>query len=133
MSKFLTITEASSIAIHGMVLLAKRDRPMNVGEISEVIDSSKHHVAKVFQRLAKYNYVKSVRGPTGGFSLAVPPADISLLDIFESIEGKLQSHEACPFGKGQCPFDDCLFENFIRDATIQFKDFLSARTLDTYV
>jgi len=123
MSKFLTLSEASSIAIHGMVLLVQRGMPMNVGQISDELDSSRHHVAKVFQRLVKNGFVRSVRGPSGGFSIAVDPQKVSLLDIFESIEGELQIHEDCPFGKELCNFDSCIFGNFIHDVSYQFKNF----------
>lgn len=69
MSKIVTLSEAASIALHSMVLIAKSETKLNVNQISEAIDSSKHHVAKVMQRLAKEDFVASNRGPSGGFVL----------------------------------------------------------------
>lgn len=40
MSKIITLSEAASIALHGMVLVAKTDHKLNVNQIAEVIDSS---------------------------------------------------------------------------------------------
>ena len=50
MSKIVTLSEAASIALHSMVLIARSEEKLNVGQIAEKIDSSKHHVAKVMQR-----------------------------------------------------------------------------------
>ena len=73
MSKIVTLSEAASIALHAMVLITRSTEKLNVGQIAESIDSSKHHVAKVMQRLAKENFVASNRGPSGGFVLKMKP------------------------------------------------------------
>ena len=67
MAKIFSLSEAASIAIHSMVLIARSDKMMNVVKIAERTGSSKHHVAKVLQRLVKEDYLSSVRGPHGGF------------------------------------------------------------------
>ena len=70
MSKVVTLSEAASIGLHGMILIAKAENEMvNVLKIAELTGSSKHHVAKVFQRLVKIGLLNSFRGPNGGFSL----------------------------------------------------------------
>lgn len=107
MSKIVTLSEAASIALHAMVLITRSTEKLNVGQIAESIDSSKHHVAKVMQRLAKENFVASNRGPSGGFVLKMKPEDITLLEIYESIEGKVHIQN-CPGDKLNCPFGGCL-------------------------
>ena len=57
MSKVVTISEAASIGLHGIILIAKSKKEMvNVVKIAELTGSSKHHVAKVFQRLVKLGF-----------------------------------------------------------------------------
>ena len=132
MSRILRLSEAASIAIHGMILVARSDKLVNVNQIAELTTSSRHHVAKVFQRLVKENFISSTRGPSGGFSLKVAPADISFLDIYESIEGKIEITK-CPLDKPICPFNKCIFENVIGKLTIEFRDYLEQQTLDKYL
>ena len=132
MNKFFNISEASSIAIHGMVLLVRADKPMNVTQIADVIGSSKHHVAKVMQRLVKAGYLTSQRGPSGGFVLRKAPADIHFLEIYEAIEGPIEITE-CPMDKQICPFDKCIMNNVTSKMTLEFKNFLSEQTVENYL
>jgi len=132
MSRILSLSEAASIAIHGMILVARSDKLVNVNQIAELTSSSRHHVAKVFQRLVKENFITSNRGPSGGFSLKMAPADISFLDVYEAIEGKIEITK-CPLDKPICPFEKCIFKNVIRDLTLEFREYLEDQTLDKYL
>jgi DNA-binding IscR family transcriptional regulator len=49
MSKIISLSEAASIAIHGMVLIASAKENLNVIKISERTGASKHHVAKILR------------------------------------------------------------------------------------
>lgn len=71
--------------------LARR-RPGQKAMLDEVSESEripKSFLAKIFQDLVKAGLVKSVRGAGGGFALVRPPAEISVLEIIEAIEGKI--------------------------------------------
>ncbi|MFO0982315.1 MAG: Rrf2 family transcriptional regulator [Planctomycetota bacterium] len=50
---------------------------------------SLHHMAKVLQQMARAGIVQAVRGVGGGYRLAKPPKDTSLLDIVEVFEGPI--------------------------------------------
>ncbi|PKP34365.1 MAG: Rrf2 family transcriptional regulator [Bacteroidetes bacterium HGW-Bacteroidetes-17] len=132
MSKIVTLSEAASIALHGMILVAQSDKMINVVQISEMTTSSKHHVAKVFQRLVKEKFIESHRGPSGGFTMKRKPDEITLLEIYEAIEGKIEIL-ACPIEKQICPFDKCILNSVTRDMTIQYRDYLQGQTLAMYL
>jgi DNA-binding IscR family transcriptional regulator len=51
-----------------------------------------------------------VRGPAGGFELQQPATEISVLQIYEAIEGKIKL-AACPLGKEVCAFRSCIFSS----------------------
>ncbi len=87
----LRITKAVNIALQAMVLIAKSPTYLNVSIIADKLNMSRHHSAKVMQRLTKSGFIKSMRGPTGGFKMIRKPEDINLLEIFESIEGHISS------------------------------------------
>ncbi|GAP44711.1 MULTISPECIES: Rrf2 family transcriptional regulator [Lentimicrobium] len=132
MSKIITISEAASIAIHSMVLIAGAKDHLNVTQIAERMGSSRHHVAKILQRLVKEGYLSSNRGPAGGFTLKKPASDVSLMEIFETIEGKL-SETSCPLDHPVCPFDKCLMGNIVTKMTREFRKYMEEQKLSDYI
>jgi len=131
-SKIFSLSEASSIAIHSMVLIARSGNGINAVKIAEITGFSKNHIAKVLQRLVKNEMLKSVRGPSGGFSLKTDPKDINLLDIYQAIEGPLNVGE-CPLSYDFCGFDRCLMGTVVTRLTNDFKNFLRDQTLQSYI
>jgi Rrf2 family protein len=109
LSNALKISEAASLAMHAMSYLAIHGGggPVTTRAISEHFKASEAHLSKVMQRLAREGLVKSHRGPGGGILLAKDPAEITLLDIYEAIEGQL-SGSPCLFGQPSCGYPDCI-------------------------
>ena len=70
MSTVLKISEACSIAIHAMLVLATNaDKTLLARDIASILHVSESHLQKVLQRLVRSSLVSSVRGPNGGFYL----------------------------------------------------------------
>jgi Rrf2 family protein len=132
MSKIFALSEASSIAIHSMVLIARSKDGINAVKIAEITGFSKNHIAKVLQRLVKIEMLKSVRGPLGGFSMKADPKKVSLLDIYQAMEGPLDVGE-CPLSYDLCGFDRCLMGTVVGKLTTEFKKFLNEQTLKSYL
>ena len=128
MAKIVSYSEAASIGMHGMVLVARAGETINVQKIAEVTGSSRHHVAKVMQRLVKEGFLISNRGPSGGFNLNIEPKNITLLQIYEAIEGQVKVI-SCPHEKQVCPFDKCLLGSVVSNMTQTFRDHLSTNSL----
>jgi Rrf2 family protein len=131
MAKIVNITEAVSIALHSMILIAKSKEQLNVNKLAEITNSSKFHIAKIMQKLVKDDFLVSQRGPSGGFSLTKSPEEITLLEIYESIEGKI-SLSRCPLNRETCPFGRCIFEDLTIRMTKEFKEYLENKTLADY-
>ncbi|MCF8296216.1 MAG: Rrf2 family transcriptional regulator [Saprospiraceae bacterium] len=127
MSNLFSLSEASSIAIHSMALIANTEKQLNVKTMAEMTGFSRNHMAKVLQTLVRYNFLSSTRGPAGGFKLIKEPKEISLLEIYETIEGKL-TNEPC-IKKVDCPFENCVFGGITSKLTEEFKVFFSNRML----
>lgn len=128
MSKIVAYSEAASIGIHSMVLISRSGEMMNVMKIAEATGSSKHHVAKILQRLVKDGFLSSTRGPSGGFALNIDPAEITLLRIYEAIEGKINIPN-CPNEHQVCPFGKCIMGNVVGQMTQLFIDYLTKNTV----
>lgn len=134
MAHVIQFSEAAFIALHGMVLVAKaKDGELvNVIQISDRLNSSKHHVAKVMQRMVKDGYLSSHRGPSGGFSLKLSADDIRLIDLYESIEGKIEIGD-CPLDHPVCKFDKCIFNNVTKKLTEEFVAYMKNETLANFI
>ena len=128
MAKIVSYSEAASIGMHGMVLVARAGETINVQKIADIIGSSRHHVAKVMQRLVKEGFLLSNRGPSGGFKLNLEAEKITLLQIYEAIEGQVKVI-SCPHEKPVCPFEKCIMGTVVFKMTQTFRDYLSSNTL----
>ncbi len=126
------MSDAASIAIHSMVLIARAGDGINAVKIAEISGFSKNHISKVLQRLVKNGLLKSVRGPMGGFTLKLDPANITLLEIYEGIEGSLDLTE-CPMAHDICGFDNCIMGTVVNKMTIEFRKFLKEQSLKSYL
>jgi Rrf2 family protein len=132
MSKIFALSEAASIAIHSVVLIARSAEGINAVKIAEFTGFSKNHIAKVLQRLVKSDILKSVRGPSGGFTMKREPNNLTLLDIYQAIEGPIEVSD-CPLAYEICNFDRCLMGNVINKLTTEFRKFLEEQTLESYI
>jgi Rrf2 family protein len=132
MAKIFSMSEAASIGIHSMVLIARAENGINAVKIAEITGLSKNHISKVLQRLVKNDMLKSVRGPAGGFTLKKLPESISLLDVYESIEGSIEITD-CPLAHDICGFDNCIMGSIVNKMSIEFRRYLGEQTLSKYL
>ncbi len=129
MSTMLNLSEGACIGLHAMVLLAvyKEEKLLKASQMADALNVSKAHLSKVLQRLAKDGYVESTRGPGGGFKLKKAPGDITLLDIYESIEGPLLMDD-CLFADAICS-GYCMFGSLIEEVNSKVRNYLEDTTL----
>ena len=74
-------------ALRAMVALAARyNDPMTVKEISEATQVPRPYLSKMMNNLARAELVRSRRGLGGGFALARPPNETTLLDIINTVD-----------------------------------------------
>ena len=60
-----------------------------------------HFLAKILQKLARDGFLKSSKGPGGGFRLSLPAEEISMLRIVEAVDGAGR-YERCIGGSPEC-------------------------------
>lgn len=132
-SSIIQVSEAASLALHSMVILAASPgSSLTVKEITARTGVSEAHLSKVMQRLAKAGLVKSTRGPKGGFLIGDSGLSISLLSIFEAIEGPVPN-STCLLSVTECPFRECLFGGLLERMTAEFKEYMKNKTLGEMV
>lgn len=126
----INISEAANLALHAMVYLASNQKatPVSTGHVATQLEASEAHLSKVFQRLTKVGLVKSVRGPKGGFALSWKPSEITLLSIYEAIDGAI-SNSDCLLGHPACDRRECIFGNLVTEVRKQVDSHFSKTTL----
>jgi FeS assembly SUF system regulator len=77
------------------------DRIHAASEIATKIHVAAPTVSKILKRLAREGLVISHRGVKGGYSLARPPQEISVVDIIDALEGPVGLTE-CGTSVGLC-------------------------------
>lgn len=129
MANMVKISEAASLGLHTMALLANQSEGRSTGkEIAEILGASVHHLAKVMQRLVRAGLVDSAVGPQGGFRLAKPAGRVRLLTIYEAIEGPLGEPE-CLLAKRICEGRDCVLGELVLRVNQEIGDYLRGETL----
>jgi Rrf2 family protein len=129
MNNLFKISEATSLAMHTLALMAgEPEKIISVKESASFLNVSEAHLAKVLQRLSHAGYVNSTRGPKGGFLLMKSPDEVTLLDIYELIEGKIDDRD-CLLDHPICTNGNCLFGDSLRKMNREIKEHLSKTTL----
>jgi Rrf2 family protein len=128
----LKVSEAASLALHTMVALAMNlGKLMTTSEIAAGLKASEAHLSKVMQRLAKAGLVRSVRGPHGGFTLNRRPEEITLLEIYELIDGPFVP-SSCLFAKPVCD-GQCILGGLLKDVNQQVREHFAKSTLSDFM
>jgi Rrf2 family protein len=102
----MQVTRALEYANRAMSLLATFHgrEPVLVARIAEAISAPPNFLHQVLNNLARANLVVCRRGSVRGYELARPPGEITLLDIYEVIEGPL-GLTSCTVEGNWCPRD----------------------------
>ena len=124
MSRLVHISEAASLAIHSLALIASSKVRLNAKKISEILHVSQNHLAKILQVLAKNEYLTSNRGPGGGFILKKNADEVSMLEVYQLIEGNVDC-QFCGITENTCPFITCIFGGKPDKLTNEFVDYLT--------
>jgi Rrf2 family protein len=89
----LTITSKSPYAVSALVELARTggSAPVPIGEIAKRRNIPVQFLESLFATLRRAGILQSQRGVRGGYSFARPPAEITVLEVVELLEGELGS------------------------------------------
>jgi Rrf2 family protein len=78
--------------------------PQHIGKISKAQSIPQRFLEQILLLLKRAGYLKSKKGPHGGYYLAKPPAEINVAEVIRVLEGPLapidcvsvMAHEPCP-------------------------------------
>ena len=109
----MRLTTKGRFAVTAMVDLALRQTggPVTLSAISERQHISLSYLEQLFGKLRRHKLVSSVRGPGGGYNLALPTNEMSVADIILAVDEPLDAtqcggKENCVDGEKRCMTHD---------------------------
>lgn len=131
MDSAMRISEAAGLAIHAVTVLARLGdgEPIKLSRLAELLRASEAHLGKVMHRLAQARVVSSRRGPSGGFTLGPRASELTLLDVYEMIDGPLDAG-SCLMGYLACPFGGCILGDAVGSINSYVRDVLGRQKID---
>lgn len=129
MAQLVQLSEAASIALHSVAFIARSPGGyFSAHQVAESSGASENHIAKVLQRLVKAGILRSVRGPKGGFMLNRDASALTILDVYEAIEGRVEQ-SGCPLHRGSCPFRSCMFGGLLNRVNDEMVSYFRAKRI----
>lgn len=113
-----------------MYLAEQRDRgPVTLHEIAHRLMIPKAFLSKILQQLARKGVVRSLKGPSGGFVLAVEPSEVTLQEVLTEIDGAVRVFE-CFATEADCLlYGDCQVLDVFGEVEQQISKVLASYTL----
>lgn len=98
-------------------------------EIAERYCLPPNLLAKVLQRLAQSGIIEAYKGSQGGYRLARSPGEVTLTEVFESIEGPVHLI-MCTNKDGSCSLEmSCTIKNGLSNLERKFAEFFDTITI----
>ena len=127
MLKISRKVEYALIALRHLQGLDEREL-VSAKELAKAYGVPKELLAKVLQRLAKKNIIDAIKGPHGGYRLAIDPKSMKLTEFFEVIEGPMGIMD-CYFDSGCEQMDGCIIRTPINRINDSIRTMFNNMTL----
>ncbi|NLH15994.1 MAG: Rrf2 family transcriptional regulator, partial [Phycisphaerae bacterium] len=88
----LRATVSYGMIVMGYVATKAENRCVTVHEIAERFNLPEPFLVMVVRQLTHAGLLQSKQGPSGGYSLAKPAHQISMLDIIVAVDGTIQDY-----------------------------------------
>jgi len=129
MADLIRMSEATALGLHTMAIVARRrNEPTSTRRIAAELRASEAHLSKVLRQLVRAGLLSSKRGPTGGYAIARPPDEISLLDVYEALEGPLRT-DGCLFTEPVCRQVSCILGDLVERLRTEAHEHLGSTSL----
>lgn len=127
-------SKASEYIVRALVYLSKQDRDkyVMVKTISEYTDIPQPYLSKLFQDLAKTDWIQSKKGKNGGVKLIGDTSKITLYDLISFNDG-YRVMDRCIFGHKECQETyECTLHGKCNHIKKEIQDFLHNTTINDF-
>ncbi len=85
----MKVKKSVAYALHALLYMVRHSTqlPATTATIAKAEGIPHDYLAKIFQQLVKARFVKAVKSKNRGYVFVRPPEEISLLELFEAVEG----------------------------------------------
>lgn len=98
------LSKTTEYALRAIVYIAIQDASglkTGIKEIAKELELPMHFIGKILQDMVRKGLISSIKGPGGGFFLHRTAAEISILEVVQTIDG-LEAFRKCGMGMKQC-------------------------------
>jgi len=74
-----------------------------ISQISEYFNISRNHLVKVVHNLGQLEFIHTIRGKSGGMTLAMPASEINIADVVQRVEPHMNLLECFDKPTNTCP------------------------------
>lgn len=132
----MRLTTRGRYAVTALLDLAlqeqKHELAVSLSDIAKRQEISISYLEQLFSKLRKKGLVVSTRGALGGYHIAKPINEISIMTIISAVDESVDAR-ACE-GKGNCQDGAmCLTHDLWNGLSEQIENYLSTVTLDTLI
>lgn len=123
----MRLTRAGEYAVRCVMCLAKNgtDKVVSKHDVSAYGHIPPHFLAKIAQQLSRAGIIEILQGARGGYRLAIPPEELTLLDVIEAIIGEIFLND-CVMRPESChASSSCAVNNVWLQARDQLRQTLS--------
>ncbi|OIO39270.1 MAG: hypothetical protein AUJ75_01505 [Candidatus Omnitrophica bacterium CG1_02_49_10] len=104
--------------------------PVSIKDISKRQDISVAYLEQLLNKLKKKGFLKSTRGPKGGYMLAKNPKDIRMGDVVRTLEGSVYPVDCVDGSDSGCSrVEDCAMRILWKRLADSMKKVLDSTTL----
>lgn len=104
----MRLTNQTDFALRTLMYLIASDERVTSAQVADVYGISVNHMAKVVNQLVRNGFVRSLRGVGGGIELACDPKQVTVGQVVEAFEGRLNLHDCVTTN------DVCVIQPFCR-------------------
>lgn len=125
------ISRAGEYGVLGLLHLARlpSGQSVMIDAVSRDENIPKSFLAKIFQDLARGGILRSQRGAGGGFSLARPADQVTVLEVIETIDGRI-ALQRCLGEERDCErIEGCVLCGLLEQAQDRLKEVFGQTTL----
>ncbi len=130
----MRLSRATGYALHALAFLARQKDDGNVSTktIAGAIGIPDVFLLKALKPLVARQILRSITGPRGGYRLARPVDEITVLEVIEAVEGPMVSVSSYRSPNSNSTVDKAL-DRLTEDATKQLRDVFNGATLSQLV
>ncbi len=125
----MVMTLEADYAVRIVEYLTKHPGRWDARTISEKMQVPLRFCLKILRGLVQRELVCSFKGAKGGYSLAKPPEEITLLQVIESVEGPYMLSR-CQKDEYSCGREHCRLHNIYEKVSATVRRELDAYTFD---